>query len=149
MSSLVFVDTNVLIYCVDDADPEKRDRARAWVGACWQARCGRVSTQVLNEFYVVARRKFKAAISAGDARAEVRRYQAWHPWVIDHATVETAWAVEARYGLSYWDALVVASAQAIGCSHLLSEAMQHEQRIGKLQIINPFLAGPETLDYPS
>lgn len=144
--SAVFVDTNVLLYCFDDLDTAKRDRARAWIAACWTRHCGRISTQVLNEFYSIARRKFPTAISAGDARAEVRRYQNWRPWPVDHPTVETAWAIESRYGLNYWDALIVASAQQQGCTHLLTEDLQHEQTIDSVQIINPFLVGPDVLD---
>jgi predicted nucleic acid-binding protein len=144
--TLVFVDTNVLLSCFDDRDPAKRDRSRSWVARLWERRSGRLSNQVLNEFYCNGRRKFASAISAGDARSEVRRYQRWQPWANDHATVETAWAVESRYGLSYWDALIVASAQAQGCRYLLSEDLQHEQQIDSVQIINPFLVGPELLD---
>jgi predicted nucleic acid-binding protein len=142
----VFLDTNVLLYGVDDRDVSKRDRARVWIATCWERRCGRISTQVLNEYYSNARRKFSSAIAAGDARAEVRRYQHWRPWVIDHPTVETAWAVESRYGLNYWDALMVAAAQQQGCTLLLTEDMQHDQVIDKVRILNPFLAGPEVLD---
>ena len=142
----VFLDTNVLLYGVDDRDVGKRDRARAWIAACWERRCGRISTQVLNEYYSNARRKFSSAIAAGDARAEVRRYQHWRPWVIDHPTVETAWAVESRYGLNYWDALMVAAAQQQACTFLLTEDMQHDQVIDKVRILNPFLAGPDMLD---
>lgn len=146
---LVFVDTNVLLYAVDDKDLGKRDRARAWMSACWTRRCGRLSTQVLNEFYWNARKKFSSAMAAGDARAEVRRYQHWRPWVVDHATVESAWAVEVRYKLSYWDALMVASAQHQACSWLLTEDLQHGQDIDGLHILNPFLASPDLLDVPA
>jgi predicted nucleic acid-binding protein len=147
--SAVFVDTNVLVYCFDNRDIDKRDRARAWVTACWTRHCGRTSTQVLNEFYSIARRKFPNAISAGDARAEVRRYQNWRPWAVDHPTVETAWAIESRYGINYWDALIVASAQQQACSHVITEDLQHEQRIDSVQILNPFLVGPDVLDRPA
>lgn len=136
----------MLVYCHDDRDVVKRDAARRWVAACWQRRCGRLSTQVLNEFYSVARRKFSDVLSPGDARVEVRRYQAWQPWAIDHATVETAWGVESRFGLGFWDALIVASAQTLGCAMLLSEDMQHGRLIDGLRIVNPFEAGPEALD---
>ncbi|MFG6430586.1 PIN domain-containing protein [Roseateles sp. LYH14W] len=144
----VFVDTNVLLYAFDDRDLAKQQRAREWLERCWLRRCGRVSTQVLNEFYANARKRFATAISAGDARAEVRRYQLWRPWQIDQPTVETAWAAESRYQLSYWDALMVAAAQHQGCELLLTEDLQHDQRIDKLRIVNPFLAGPELLDQP-
>jgi len=145
-TALVFLDTNVLLYGVDDREQAKRDRARAWIAACWTRRCGRLSTQVLNEFYVNARRKFPSAVSAGDARAEVRRYQHWQPWTIDQPTVEIAWAVESRYRLSYWDALMVAAAQQQGCAALLTEDLQPEQLIDGVRILNPFLTGPEWLD---
>ena len=146
---LVFVDTNVLLYAVDDREPGKRDRSRLWLTACWTRRCGRLSTQVLNEFYWNARRKFTASLSRGDARAEVRRYQHWQPWAIDHATVEAAWAVEARHGLAYWDALMVAAAQQQGCGVLLTEDLQHGQGYDGVRIVNPFVAGPELLDAPA
>ena len=142
----VFIDTNVLLYGVDDADPVKRDRAREWIAACWQRRCGRLSTQVLHEYYVNVKTKFSKAIAQGDARAEIRRYQHWRPWVIDHPTIETAWAVESRFGLHYWDALMIAAAQQQGCTLFLSETLQHEQQIDGVRIVNPFLAGPEMLD---
>lgn len=142
----VFVDAGILLYAVDDKDPAKRDAARAWIAECWRRRCGRVSTQVLSEFYRKVRRTFPSALSAGDARAEVRRYQNWRPWLVDHPTVETAWAIESRYGLNYWDALIVASAQHQGCTRLLSEDLPHAQQIDSVQILNPFLVGPEVLD---
>jgi predicted nucleic acid-binding protein len=145
----VFVDTNVLLYAVDDTDLDKQRRCRDWLTVCWQRRCGRMSTQVLDEFYANARKRFASAISAGDARAEVRRYQRWKPWVIDHATIETAWAAESRYQLNYWDALMVAAAQHMGCTLLLTEDLQHDQAIDQLRIVNPFLLGPEILDAPA
>lgn len=147
--SAVFVDTNVLLYAVDDTDLDKQRRCRDWLTVCWQRRCGRMSTQVLNEFYANARKRFASAISAGDARAEVRRYQRWKPWVIDHATIETAWAAESRYQLNYWDALMVAAAQHMGCTLLLTEDLQHDQAIDQLRIVNPFVVGPELLDAPA
>lgn len=146
---MVFVDTHVLLYAVDDTDLAKQQRARQWIEACWLRRCGRLSTQVLNEFYANARKRFASAISAGDARAEVRRYQQWKPWVIDQATIETAWAAESRYQINYWHALMVAAAQHQGCTLLLTEDLQHDQRIDKLRILNPFLVGPEILDAPT
>jgi len=145
LSRTVFIDTNVLLYCFDARDIAKRAGAQAWVSYCWQRQCGRISTQVLNEFYSNARKKFTSAISAGDARAEVRRYQHWQPWAIDHATVESAWAIESRFDLNYWDALIVAAAQQQGCGHLLSEDLQHGQQIDGVQVVNPFNTTPQQI----
>lgn len=143
---MVFVDTHVLVYSEDGADTAKRERAMEWLTVLWRRGIGRLSTQVLNEFYVVTTRKLRPPMPAGDARAEVRRYELWQPWQIDHATVESAWAVESRYGLHYWDSLMVASAQHLGCRFLLSEDLQHEQRYGAVQVINPFLTPVTLLD---
>ncbi|RZJ12399.1 MAG: PIN domain-containing protein [Rubrivivax sp.] len=144
----VFVDSNVLICAFDEIDLGRQQRARQWLTECWLRRCGRLSTQVLNEFYAAARKRFATAISAGDARAEVRRYQTWQPWQIDQPTVETAWAAESRYHLDYYDALMVAAAQHMGCELLLTEDLPHGQRIDKLQVVNPFLVAPDILDQP-
>lgn len=143
----VFVDTNVLLYSEDGSNSAKQVVAVGWLEALWVRRCGRLSTQVLNEFYTNATRKLKPAMPAGDARAEVRRYQRWQPWLPDHATVETAWAVESRFGFSFWDSLIVASAKAQGCRYLLTEDLQHEQVIDNVQVINPFLVEPAALGF--
>lgn len=148
MTTLVFVDAPVLVQAADDHDPARRDQARAWLSACWQRRCGRLSTQVLSEYYTVIRRKFPTAVARGDARAEIRRLQAWKPWQIDHATMESAWAVEARHHQPYWDALLVAAAQQQGCTLLLTDGLPHDQPIDGVRIVNPFILGPEILDSP-
>jgi predicted nucleic acid-binding protein len=144
--STVFVDTTVLLYSEDGADPAKQQAAFEWLRALWLSRRGRLSVQVLHEFYANATRRIRPPMPAGDARAEVRRYQRWQPWIVDHATVETAWAVESRFRLSYWDSLIVAAAQVQGCRYLLTEDLQHGQQIDSVQIVNPFLVGPEMLD---
>ena len=142
-ASTVFVDTHVLLYADDGADKAKRLRARMWLDHLWQAHSGRLSTQVLNEYYVSAVRTL--GVPQGDARAKVRRLQLWRPWQIDHQTVETAWGVEARHGFPFSDSLIVAAAMQAGCSYLLTEDLQHGQRVESLTILNPFLSTPEDL----
>ena len=145
-ASIVFVDTHVLLYAEDGANETKHRAARGWLRELWLRRCGRVSTQVLNEFYVNATRKLRPAMAPGDARAEVRRYLRWQPWVVDHATVETAWGIESRYRMNYWDALMAAAAQQQGCTLLLTEDLQHDQMIDSMRIVNPFTTSPALLD---
>ena len=145
-ASIVFVDTNVLVYAQDLATADKHVCARNWLRALWIGRAGRVSTQVMHEFYAVATRRLRPPMPTGDARIEVQRYQRWHPWLVDFATIETAWGIESRYQLNYWDALMVAAAQQQGCTLLLTEDLQHDQRIDSLRIVNPFVVGPEILD---
>ena len=141
----VFVDADVLICAEDGAHPRKQAAALAWMEMLWRERAGRISTEVLNEFYVALSTKHKPPMPQGDARAKLRRYNAWNPWRIDQATVETAWAVEARHGLSYWDCLVIASAQHSGCAVVLSESMEHDARYGAVRVVNPHRLAPESL----
>jgi predicted nucleic acid-binding protein len=146
--STVFVDTNVLLYAQDLRVPEKRAQATAWLAQCWRAGRGRLSTQVLNELFVNLRRT-APQLDLGEGRALVRRYRAWQPLAVDDSTVDLAWTLQDRFALSYWDALMVAAAQQLGCRYLLTEDLQHGQRIDSLQILNPFLVGPEVLDAPA
>ena len=133
--AIVFVDTNVLLMADDAFDITRQACVRDWLQALWQRRAGRVSTQVLSAYYVSATQHF--GMPLGDARAKLRRYQLWQPWQIDHQTVETAWGVEARFGLPYWDALVVAAAAQSGASHVLSLDLQNGQQIDGVTILNP------------
>jgi predicted nucleic acid-binding protein len=139
----VFVDTNVLIYAIDRADEKKHQRARQWSAELWRTRQGRVSYQVLQEFYVTVARKRPAA--RDEARATVRDLLAWRPVSVDGDLLDRGWALQDRYQLCFWDALIVAAAQAATCSHLLSEDLQAGQDFGGVVVVNPFMRGPGPL----
>jgi predicted nucleic acid-binding protein len=83
-------------------------------------------------------------MSIRDAREDVRNLAAWRPLPLDDVVVESAWTVEDRFGLSWWDSLIVAAAQVAGCRFLLSEDLQHEQELDGITILNPFTAAPMT-----
>ncbi|HNU83238.1 MAG TPA: PIN domain-containing protein [Thermoanaerobaculia bacterium] len=138
MSGRAFVDTNVLVYAHDRGAGEKNARARELVARLWRERTGVVSTQVLQELYVNVRRKASAPVSAPEARALVEDYLAWPLVVNDGATILQAVAIEERFGLSFWDALVVASAQEAGVEILWSEDLNDGQAYGSVVVRNPF-----------
>ena len=142
----VFVDTNVLIYALDPRFPEKQRVAQDWLRRCWQERIGRVSVQVLNEFYVNLVR-IKGGNFGARARAEIRQLMAWHPCAIDGALVETAWGIADEASVSHWDALIIAAAIHQDCETLLSEDLQHGQVIEGVRVVNPFLGNhdPDSL----
>lgn len=138
----VFVDTNVLLYAQDPRDAAKRALAERWLSWCWKEHRARISTQVLNELYANLRRT-APQLSIDAARALVRRYRLWNPWLVDDVTVDMAWQLQDAYSLSYWDALMVAAARQQGCSFLLTEDLRHGQDIDGVRIVNPFLSGPD------
>ncbi|MGH9498682.1 MAG: PIN domain-containing protein [Terriglobales bacterium] len=141
--SPVFVDSNVLLYAVDEANPRKQATARNWRSELWKNRRGRVSFQVLGEFYVNAVRKRPAARE--EARAEVRDLLAWNPVITDAALLEQGWKLQDRYGLSYWDALIVAAAKVALCRYLLTEDLQAGQKLDGIEVVNPFLRDPQDM----
>lgn len=143
MSAPVFVDSNILLYAVDDADPRKQQVARNWRAELWKSRLGRVSFQVLNEFYVNAVRLNPAA--SDQARSEVRDLLAWNPVMTDASVIERGWKLQDRYQLSFWDSLIVAAAKAAACGFLLTEDLQDGQKLDGVEVVNPFLRGPASV----
>lgn len=140
MSAPVFVDTNVLIYAVDTFDRTKHEAARAWRAELWKSKRGRVSFQVLQEFYAKVTQKWPSARE--DARAEIRDLMKWKPVVVDDVTLERGWKIQERYRLSFWDSLIVAAARQAGCGYLLTEDLQAGQEVDGVVVVNPFQAGP-------
>jgi len=143
MTAPIFVDSNVFLYALDEADPQKQRAARNWRAELWRSRRGRVSLQVLGEFYVNAVRKRPTA--RDEARAEVRDLLAWNPVIADAALLEQGWKIQDRYRLSYWDALIVAAAKASACHYLLTEDLHTGQKLDGVEVVNPFLSGPESI----
>jgi predicted nucleic acid-binding protein len=144
MSVLVerfFFDTNVLIYWLDTSDAAKNAAARRWVAAIWENRRGRISWQVLNEFYSIGTRKLGSPSPA--VRQLVEAYSTWTPITFDLPMLQRAWHWMDRASVSYWDALIVAAAEMAGCRYLLSEDFQAGRRFGELTVVNPFVACPE------
>lgn len=106
---------------------------------------GRLSTQVLNEYYVTVTRKLDPGMSREDTQADIRDLMSWNPLSVDAVLLNPAWAVESRFGLQYWDALIVASAHQSGCQYLLTEDLQDGQELDGVQVVNPFLHQPQSL----
>ena len=143
MTATIFVDTNVLIYALDPADPKKQQAAQAWRTNLWDSQKGRVSFQVLQEFYAKVTQKWPAA--GPEARAEVRDLLAWRPVLVDADLLERGWKIQDRYQLSFWDALIVAAAKSIACGYLLTEDLQAGRDLDGVVVVNPFLCDPASL----
>ena len=134
-----FVDTNVLVYFRDASEPEKQSRAADWLIELWKNQLGRLSIQVLNEFYVTVTQKLNPGLSCADARMDIKNLWVWKPVAIDRDVIENGWTIQDQYGFSWRDSLIIAAAQKTDCSILLSEDLQHEQEIDGLTVLNPFM----------
>ena len=135
----VFVDTSVLIAAEDVGDAGLYAATLNWLDLLWKTRSGRTGSQALCEFYDQVT-SVPEPLPQGDARAAIRRYQTWNPWKTDAATLETAWAVQARHQLAFGDCLAVACAQHSGCDQMLSLHLPHGAQFGGVTVVHPLHA---------
>lgn len=141
MSATVFVDTNVFVYARDASEPEKQAVAAQWVRELWTTQAGRTSVQVLSEYYATVTRKLKPGLHPDDAWDDVNALFAWQPQPVDRDVLVRGREIAARFGLSWWDALMVAAAQLQNCVLLLSEDLQDGWACGTVTVRNPFVRG--------
>ena len=104
----------------------------------WRDRTGALSTQVLQELYVVTTRKLQRSMHRATARTIVALYAEWPVVQIDVPLILAASELEERHALSFWDALIVEAARRSGATRLLTEDLQAGRRIGDVRIENPF-----------
>ncbi|MHB1858083.1 MAG: PIN domain-containing protein [Acidobacteriaceae bacterium] len=137
MSDKTFVDTNILIYAHDLDAKAKHEIAKEVLRALWSSRTGVLSMQVLQEFYVNATRKISSPLSRKAARRVVNSYATW---CVDTVAEDIfmAFQIEDEARISFWDALILASARKAGAVRILSEDLNAGQRIVGIGIENPF-----------
>ena len=138
MSDNAFVDTNILVYARDAGAGEKQVRAAALLDELWRSRRGRLSVQVLNEYYVTVTQKLRPGMPHEAAWSDLVALRAWSPVSLDWPLMEQAHLLRGQHALSWWDALVVAAAETADCATLYSEDLTHGATYGRVQVINPF-----------
>jgi predicted nucleic acid-binding protein len=134
---LAFLDSNILLYGFSTAPDHREKRHRAEQLLAKRDWC--LSAQVLQEFYVNAikpRHGLTRAVAAAVVE-EIALSRQVCP--VDTALVLRAIEIQERFQLSYWDSAIVAAAIRQGCATLFTEDLNHGQRFGSLQTINPFV----------
>ena len=144
MTEPVFVDTNILIYAHDADAGEKRQRASDCLQALWDTGAGRLSVQVLQEFYVNATLKLKTSVARSTAREVVSAYGAWIHEPTTAETLTRASDIAEMAQISFWDALIVASAEQSGAARVYTEDLNAGQTIAGVAVVNPLVAGYRT-----
>lgn len=142
MAAVAFVDSNILIYAHDLDAGVKRERAVAKLRELWDSGSGRLSVQVLQEFYFNVTQKLATPVARSTAREVIKTYGAWvqHATTVETVTRATEIADLAR--IAFWDALIVASAEEADADELLSEDLNDGQEIAGIRIVNPLKTGP-------
>lgn len=145
MSGRFFLDTNLLIYAIDAADPGKQAVAQKWIATAHESGDGLISYQVVQEWFNVVLRKASVPLSADEAASIYRRLI--EPlWRIQSSRelLDTALDLHRRDSVSLWDSLIVSAAIQGGCDRILSEDLQHGRKIHGVKVLNPFVAASRT-----
>jgi predicted nucleic acid-binding protein len=133
------VDTNVLVYAYDRSNPAKQKRAFEVLDRLALSTRGVLSAQVLSEFFVVVTRKIPNPLSVADAVRSVENYlRAWHVLAITPPLIYEALRGTEQSRMSYWDALIWATAKLNQISIILSEDFQDGRLLEGVQFVNPF-----------
>ena len=136
---LRFFDTNVLVYPFDGAQAQNKARAQALLADAAGSREALLSTQVLQEFFVAVTRKLSTPLPHDQAEQAVRELALLPLVHIDVPTILESIATMRRYGLSFWDSLIVRSANKGGAAVLYTEDLNNGQKIDTLTVQNPFV----------
>ena len=146
-SARFFLDTNIAVYCFDCSEPRKQNCAKDLVAHAASSGLGVVSYQVLQEFCNVATSAKRLALTTEQIMAYTT--QLLEPMNKVSPSVELlAHALQIRLdtNCAFYDSLIIAAAQLSGCSTLYSEDMQHQQLVGGVRVVNPFV---DTANEPS
>lgn len=139
MSDKIFVDTNILVYCFDEADPLKKKKALQIIEDLWESSRGVLSLQVLKEFFVTVTEKLPNRMDFRDAKRIVTDLLSWNIFYETRSSLDKTFEIIHRYHFSLWDANILSAAILSDCHKVYSEDLQHNQTIAGIQIINPFL----------
>jgi predicted nucleic acid-binding protein len=132
----VFLDTNILVYSMDRADNTKQKKCREWVRSLISDSSGVVSTQVLQEFYVASTSKLGAdPLIIKDI---LRSFERFETVLVTPGLIREAVDCSIINQLSFWDSLIVVSAESAECEIVLTEDLNPGQIIRGVRIESPF-----------
>ena len=137
MMSKVFIDTNILIYSMDKFDPVKREKCRLLLTSVIKEKDlhGVVSTQVMQEFFVTATRKLGAdSLLIKDI---LHSFEQFEIVVVSPAIINEAIDCGIINRISFWDSLIVVTAESARCERLWTEDLNDGQIIRGVRIENP------------
>ncbi|HYL78636.1 MAG TPA: PIN domain-containing protein [Bryobacteraceae bacterium] len=140
-SEKFFLDTNILVYTFESLSDPRCKKARELVATALETHSGMISYQVVQEFLNVATRKFVQRMSISEVQLYLARVLMPLCAIFPASPLYSqALSIVGETGLSFYDSLIVSSAITGGCGVLLTEDLQHGQRIRGLEIRNPFRA---------
>ncbi len=137
-----FVDTNLFVYAHDESAGRKREVARNLISELWESHSGCASVQVMQELFVNLTRKVPKPLSVREAAALIEDLSAWT--VHSPGVRDVLYAIELheRMDVSFWDAMILTSANSLGCRVLYSEDLSAGQTYDGVLVVNPLDGSP-------
>lgn len=133
-----FVDTNLFVYANDSSAGRKAEVSRRVISGLWESRLGCVSVQVMQELFVNVTRKVPRPLTVREAAALVEDLSAWTVHSPGPRDVLSAIELHERVGISFWDAMILASARSLDCRVLYSEDLNAGPSYDGVLVVNPF-----------
>lgn len=133
--SKIFIDTNILVYTLDKNDQKKNERARAVLQQIIEKHHPVISTQVINEFFVVATKKLHADPIV--VKNIIHNFKHMEIVNADLQLIEEAIDISVISQLSFWDSLVIAAAEKANCEFVFSEDLNAGHNYRGVLLLNP------------
>lgn len=134
----VFVDTNIVVYAYDRDAKEKHNISANILKDLWHSGLGVISTQVLQEFFVIITKRITNPLDLKTAKEIIGDLSVWDVIVNNVEVILQAIEIQERYKYFFWDSLIIASAIRGGAEVLLSEDLSDGQVIDGVELKNPF-----------
>jgi predicted nucleic acid-binding protein len=137
MTGPEFLDSNILVYAHDDADPRKKEIARNLIKRAVMGEMV-MSTQTLGEFSATLLHKFSRQFSSEEIIAILDTLAPVRLVILDAGVVRRAVEAHQTYGVHFYDGMIVAAAERAGCRQILSEDLNDGQKYFGVTVVNPF-----------
>lgn len=137
MTGKYFLDTNFLVYCFSEDEPEKRQKCLDILARAKDEASFVISTQVLNEFAAVMIKKFNQ--SPNEVKAIIKDLSLFEVVNMDTELILEAIDIHILHQISYWDSLIISGAKSARCAVILTEDLNHDQEVAGVKVQNPFL----------
>lgn len=135
-SDKVFLDTNIFVYAFDRSAKKKRQTARELIAEFIRLRIGVISTQVLQELYVVGTRKL--GILPEVLKTAMESLKPLQMVTVTPQLIFRAIDSQIHWQISFWDAMILQAATHEQCTLLYTEDLDHGRKYGSVKAVNPF-----------
>jgi predicted nucleic acid-binding protein len=132
----IFIDTNVLVYTIDEGNPDKQKKAKEIIMAIIKNDIPVISTQVLQEFYNASTKKL--FVDKVIAKGIVHNFRNMETVQVDPDIIEQGIDISILSKISFWDGLIVAAAKFANCTTIMAEDLNDGQIIQGVKVVNPF-----------